>query len=305
MLYAKHAKVYIAARSETKAKTAIGEIKASAPSSKGSLVFLHLDLADLSGIKQSVDRFLSQETKLHVLFNNAGILAGPQGSTRTAQGHEAHIGVNNLGTFLFTKLLTPVLTVTAKVEPPGTVRVVWVSSSATEIFGLPSVAMPMDELETTFVDRPASEKYGFSKVGNWLHAVEYAKRHKADGVVSVAVNPGNLKSELFRDEGLVMTILIGLLGYPPVNGACTHLYAGLSPDITTENTASWGECGHYSAGLSQFPGFLLTVWTVVPFGRIFPIRKDLVDATKSVKDGGNGTAQKFWEWAEGHVRPYC
>ncbi|KAF6804136.1 putative short-chain dehydrogenase [Colletotrichum sojae] len=283
MLYAKHARVYIAARSEAKANKAIDEIRTSEPSSKGDLVFLHLDLADLSGIKAPVDRFLAQETKLHVLFNNAGILAGPQGPTRTAQGHEAHLGVNNLGTFLFTKLLTPVLAATAKVEPSGSVRVVWVSSSATEIFGLPSVAMPMDELESKFIDRPASEKYGFSKVGNWLHAVEYAKRHKADGVVSVAVNPGNLKSELFRDEGLVMTIMIGLVGYPPVNGACTQLYAGLSSDITAEKTASW----------------------VVPFGRIIPIRKDLIDATKTVKEGGNGTAQQFWEWSEGHVRPYC
>lgn len=82
-----------------------------------------MDLADLSTIKGSVQKFLEQEDKLHVLFNNAGVM-NPAPGSKTAQGYELQLGTNNIGTFLFTKLLTPTLAATAKAETPGTVRVV-------------------------------------------------------------------------------------------------------------------------------------------------------------------------------------
>lgn len=128
ILYAKNGKVYIAARSEEKAGKAIEDIKKAAPNSAGTLVFLRLDLANLTTIKASVAHFLANENKHHVLFNNAGVMNPEQGS-KTIQGNELQLGVNNISPFLFTKLLTPVLISTAKSEPIGTVRVVWVSSS--------------------------------------------------------------------------------------------------------------------------------------------------------------------------------
>lgn len=44
---------------------------------------------------------------------------------------------------------------------------------------------------------------------------------------------------------------------------------------------------------------------VVPWGRLYPIRKDLQDATKSKAEGGNDHARKFWEWSEEQIRDYC
>jgi hypothetical protein len=34
----------------------------------------------------------------------------------------------------------------------------------------------------------------------WALGVEYARRYKADGIVSVPINPGNLRTELARDQ---------------------------------------------------------------------------------------------------------
>jgi retinol dehydrogenase-12 len=34
------------------------------------------------------------------------------------------------------------------------------------------------------------------------------------------------------------------------------------------------------------------------------IRKDLLDASKTVAKGGTGLAQKFWEWNEEQIRAY-
>lgn len=76
ILYHANAEVWIAGRSREKADAAITDIKSSPTgTSKGSLHFLQLDLANLTTIRPAVDLFL-METKgrLHVLTNNAGVM---------------------------------------------------------------------------------------------------------------------------------------------------------------------------------------------------------------------------------------
>lgn len=242
MLYSKNAKIYMLARSEDKTKEAIADIKKTVPRSGGSMHYLRLDLADLSTIKGTVERFLALESKLHVLWNNAGVLSGNKEVAVTPQGHELHTGVNGLGTFALTQLLTPVLVATAKAEPSSTVRVVWVASSAAEIFAEERIGVRPETLGLEAqTPRGGFQRYWFSKIANWAHATEYAQRHKADGVVSVSLNPGNLYSDLYRDQGFFFRIIERLMMYPPVKGAYTELFAGLSPEVNIENSGCWGK----------------------------------------------------------------
>ena len=238
ILYSKNAKVYVAARSEDKSRNAIEAIKKAEPNSKGELVFLKLDLADLSKIKASAEEFLSKETQLHVLFNNAGIQSHIKGQ-KSPQGHELQLAVNNIGTFMFTKLLTPLLSTTAKKEPSGTVRVVWVSSAGAEL-GSPPGGIDLSNLDFHNEIAPLMQ-YSVTKAGNYLQSTEFAKRYKNDGIVSVALNPGNLQSDLYRDASWFFKLLTRFMLYPPVFGAYTELFAGLSPVITMEKTGTWGE----------------------------------------------------------------
>lgn len=182
ILYAHNAKVYIAARSEQKAKAAIEQIKTKNAGSRGALVYLHLDLNDLTTIKASAEAFLAQEKSLHVLWNNAGVMRPPQGS-KTKQGYELQIGTNNVAPFLFTKLLTPLLVETAKTSPSGSVRVVWVSSSAAKNFA-PEGGLDVANLDY-HVDKGVWPKYGISKAGNIYHGKEYARRFGKDGILSL------------------------------------------------------------------------------------------------------------------------
>ncbi|KAJ3579843.1 hypothetical protein NPX13_g715 [Xylaria arbuscula] len=282
MLYSKHAKVYIAARSKAKADVAIKDIKATVPESRGTLEFIKLDLADLSTIKASAQEFLSQESRLDVLFNNAGVMKPDPLHLKTAQGYESQLGVNNIGTFMFTKLLTPLLVKTAKAGGPGSVRVVWVGSSAGELPIVPKAGIPMDNLDY-HRDLWWMTKYGISKAGNYLQGSEYACRFKADGVISVTLNPGNLDSELWRNQPFIIAkMLRWFVLYDLINGAYTELFAGLSPEVTLEESGAW----------------------IVPFGRFMPPRKDLKDATKTKAEGGTGVAKEFWEWNENQIRPY-
>lgn len=238
ILYSKNAKVYIAARSLDKSNKAIEDIKKAHPNSKGALAFLKLDLNDLTTIKASADEFLAKEKRLDVLFNNAGVQNPLPEPSKTSQGYEYHLGLNVLGTFALTKLLTPILASTAKVQ--GTSRVVWVSSVGAQIGGEKSVGIDMSNLDY-HIEKPYMYRYSISKVGNWMHGVEFAKRYKDDGVISIPLNPGNLASDLYRNTAGLVKMITNLITYPPINGAYTLLYAGLSPDITVKNTGSWGK----------------------------------------------------------------
>ena len=182
ILYAHNAKVYIAARSEDKSRAAISRIQANVPQSNGQLIYLHLDLDDLTTIKASAEEFLNQGDRLDVLWHNAGVMAPPQGS-KTKQGYELQLGTNNVAPFLFTKFLRPLLAETAKKAPADSVRVVWVSSNGSEFF---SVKNGVDLSNMDYHDdKSGMTKYGNSKAGNIYHGSELARRAGADGIISV------------------------------------------------------------------------------------------------------------------------
>ncbi|KAI0115904.1 short-chain dehydrogenase [Nemania sp. FL0031] len=279
ILYSKNAAVYVAARNAEKGANAIASIKEAFPSSGGRLELLQLDLSDLTTIKASAEAFLAKEKRLDVLFNNAGVMFPPNGS-KTAQGYELQLGTNCLGPFLFTQLLTPTLIATAKTAPKGSVRVVWVSSSAADHLN-PRGGIDFDNLDYKR-DIFYAFKYGISKAGNYYHATEYARRHRDDGIVSVSLNPGNLKSELDRNCNFVEMLFRNATTYPPVNGAYTELFAALSDEVNLENSGAW----------------------IVPWGRIGNIRKDLLEGSRPEEEGGTGLARKFWKWSEEQTGRY-
>lgn len=43
---------------------------------------------------------------------------------------------------------------------------------------------------------------------------------------------------------------------------------------------------------------------VIPFGRLHPLRPDLVKATQTEAEGGTGGVGKFWDWCEDQVKDY-
>jgi retinol dehydrogenase-12 len=242
VLYHKGAKVYVACRTEEKALRTIEAIKRTAPKATGTLVSLQLELSDLNQVKAAAQHFLSQESKLHVLFNNAGVMVGPAKPIhKTKQGHELALGVNCVATFLFTELLTPTLVATAKQEPANTVRVVWLSSFGLQQFAPPERGIDMNNLDYN-VPKPHVDRYGISKCGDWLLGVEYGRRHKGDGIVSAPINPGNVRTQLARDQTIGLKIVAHAIVHPVIKGVYTQLFAAFSPDVTSEKvdwTKNW------------------------------------------------------------------
>jgi len=178
ILYHSGARVYMAARTESKAIAAIESItslvvpKNNEEAGVGELLFLPLDLADLTTIKSTVSLFLSKEKRLDILFNNAGVSSQPT-HLRSKQGHEMHMATNCLGPFLLTSLLTPLLLSTAASSSPASVRTIWTSSAIIDSIS-PTSGVSMEELSSPSND--VYRNYAASKAGNWLLASEMAKR---------------------------------------------------------------------------------------------------------------------------------
>lgn len=93
VLLAHGAKVYIAARNQAASQEAIRQLKQE---TGNEAIFLKLDLSDLKAIKASAKEFLSKETQLHILLNNAGVMV-PSIELVTADGYDLQFGTNVLG----------------------------------------------------------------------------------------------------------------------------------------------------------------------------------------------------------------
>ncbi|KAL3494134.1 hypothetical protein BJX62DRAFT_248221 [Aspergillus germanicus] len=296
ILYHAGGRVYITGRTEEKALQAVTAIRESVPESKstssaddqdqeeapGQIDSIILNLDDLASIKSSVEAFKAKETRIDVLFNNAGVSQPPLGSV-SKQGFELQLATNCLGPFLFTQLLLPLLKAAAASSStaPGSVRVIWLSSQVAELSSPPE-GLIMSELTTPPNDNVRN--YTNSKLGNMLLSSEFARRYgnQDQGIVSVALNPGAVNTNLLRNAKWMKFFSYPLL-YSPKLAAYTELYAGLSRDISLERNGCY----------------------VVPWGRVhLGLKKDLVKAIRTVEDGGAGRAKEFWEFCEEKVKEY-
>jgi NAD(P)-dependent dehydrogenase (short-subunit alcohol dehydrogenase family) len=98
-------KIYIACRDKKRGEDALTEIREKSESD--SIHLLQLDLASMESIRQFSIKFHELENQLHILINNAGVMACPKAMTK--DGFEMQIGTNHMGHFLLTNLLLDLL----------------------------------------------------------------------------------------------------------------------------------------------------------------------------------------------------
>ncbi|ETW78251.1 hypothetical protein HETIRDRAFT_325583 [Heterobasidion irregulare TC 32-1] len=235
-----NATVYLAARSRSRAEETILELKQSIGK---EAQFLLCDLASMESVRGAAQEFMSKETELHMLFNNGGVLSPPIDQL-TVEGIDLQWGVNVVGHALLTFLLLPALLSGAKSSPDGKARVVNTSSIAS--YG--------DIIHwDSFLPGEARDKMGSrrlymqSKHGNIVFARELGRRY-GDSIISTAVNPGNIRTTLYRHYPSLLERLALSTMYPPPTGALTQLWAGTSHETIDFNGkflipfARVGEC---------------------------------------------------------------
>jgi NAD(P)-dependent dehydrogenase (short-subunit alcohol dehydrogenase family) len=227
----KGAEVLLAARNQDRLAAVTEDLRRVLPSA--ALVPLLLDLADLASVRRAAG-VAATHGPLHILVNNAGVMATPQ--RRTVDGFELQIGTNHLGHFALTGLLWPAL-VAAQDSAQGA-RVVTVSSQMARRAQSVDLADPR---RSTGRYRKWNA-YAQSKLANLLFAFEVERRAGAagTGVSSLAAHPGLAATALFRN-GLGMSgrfpvttmldAVTRLVAQSPAQGALPLLRAATDRDL--------------------------------------------------------------------------
>jgi NAD(P)-dependent dehydrogenase (short-subunit alcohol dehydrogenase family) len=226
----KGATVVIACRSVDKGRNAQRRIESEVPEAKVSVEAL--DLASQASIHDFARNYLGSGRPLHLLINNAGVMALPK-RTETADGFEMQFGTNVLGHFALTGLLLPAMVATARDSTAASVRVVTLASIAHQ-----QGHIVLNDLQQEKNYAPWGA-YRQSKLADLMIALELDRRLRDCGspVVSVAAHPGVANTNLFvRDAPgwqqrlrKIFGALIGMFLNTPAQGALPTLFAATSP----------------------------------------------------------------------------
>lgn len=174
------AKVYVTVRNLKKGQDALADIL-----EPGKLEIIVCDQNSLKSVEAAAKEFLSKESTLNILINNAGIMANPTRDL-TMDGHEAQFGINHLAHFLLFQRLKDTLLKSATPEFPS--RVVSVSSMG-------HLAAPVNfgdyrfDKEDTYGGWKA---YGQAKTANIYFANELDRRYGPKNLHAFSLHPGGI-----------------------------------------------------------------------------------------------------------------
>ncbi len=171
-----------------------------------------LDLSDLRSVRSFVESWVGP---LHVLINNAGIMAVPE-LERTPQNFELQFGTNYLGHFALAQGLHRFL------AAANGARVVSVSSS-----GHWFSPVMFDDFGFDFVPYTPIGAYGQSKSATALLSVGITQNWPDDGILSNALNPGAIATGLQKHTGGLRTPVERRK--TPEQGAATTVLLAASP----------------------------------------------------------------------------
>ncbi|KAM5371229.1 hypothetical protein ACJZ2D_008149 [Fusarium nematophilum] len=222
------AHVYLCARSQAKGQTAVSGIKELYPNTHINI--LEMDHLSLSSVVSAAELFLSKETALHGLVNNAGIMATPFEMTK--DGYEAQWQTNYLAHWVFTSHLLPLMLSTSKGLPPGAVRIVNLSSSGH--YSAPKVGVNF--ADTSLPDGNGMARYGQSKLGNILHA-KTLHRLYGPGSLSSTAGQGKIWTAIVH-PGLVDSQLGTRAEFPPLLSMAFSLYGAMGGRMDADK-GSW------------------------------------------------------------------
>jgi NAD(P)-dependent dehydrogenase (short-subunit alcohol dehydrogenase family) len=224
------AKVYITARTLEKGQKVASELNKANPDSPAVEV-IAIDLSNLQSVRDGTKDFLARSDKLHVLLNNAGVMACPE--SKTADGFEMQFGVNHIAHFLLFQLLKPLLLSSS--TPKLQSRVVSLSSSGHRLSDV-----HFDNYNLTGEYDPWMA-YGQSKTANILFANELDRRYGSQGLHGLSVHPGVImNTELSRHqldtsnemmESMLSDPRFASIEKSVEQGASTQVWAAMGSDL--------------------------------------------------------------------------
>lgn len=264
-------------RNESKVQECISMLSARYPDVK--YTYIHLDLSSLVGARETANSLRSNPDipYVDILINNAGLSSSITSPRLSPDGVELHFAINHLGPFLFTNLILPKLITASHGKATGSTRVINLSSEGHMYSGVrfSDINFAKTHSSLPVSEQPAIEKiralwpsaytdpkeayspiaaYGQSKTANVLFSIGLTNPlYRKFGILSVAVHPGAVGTELTRD--IDPALLKGMFekwngmgfGAPKTlsQGSATTLRCAVHPEIRAPELES---------GLGQYRG---------------------------------------------------
>lgn len=274
------ARIIVPARDVERARRAVAEVG-------GGMEVQSMDLTDPHSIDDFARDFVETGLPLHLLINNAGIMALPE-LKRDAQGNELQFSTNHLGHFRLALRLWPAL------KRAGGARVVSVSSA-----GHRFSPVVFNDINFERRDYEPFKAYGQSKTANILFAVGLDRRGKDEGIRAFALHPGGIAgTNLGTHVGVEMLKKTGFVdqnGRPVIDlardlksvpqGAATHVWCAVSPQLE-------GKGGVFCADSDIAP--------ILPDGNSFGLSEDRANRGTGVLAYAvdPGAAEELWRRSE-------
>jgi len=187
-------------------------------------VVIPLDLGSFASIKNFVSEFHEKNLPLHILINNAGVMATPERTTE--DGLEYQMGINHFGHFLLTYLLLD------DIKKSAPARIVNVSSMAHR-----NGKISFENIHLQNGEYGSWKAYGQSKLANILFTKALARKFEEEGVNVTAnsLHPGVIATDLFRDMAWAAPFIsfaanLNICKDIP-RGAATTIFVATSPDL--------------------------------------------------------------------------
>lgn len=208
----------------------------------GEIEIAAMDLGDVASVRKFGDEYAETGRPLHILINNAGVMATPFG--RVGNGWETQFGTNHLGHMALAMKLAPALQ-----EAEGA-RVVALSSTG-------HVRSDVIWDDPNYTTRPYDkwEAYGQAKSANALFALGVDLLGRDIGVRAFSVHPGGIFTPLQRhltDEEMAAlgwknpdgTIpdMVKAMFKTPEQGASTTVWAATSPQLNGKGGVYCEDC---------------------------------------------------------------
>ncbi|KAJ5259616.1 hypothetical protein N7478_012597 [Penicillium angulare] len=271
------AHLIIAGRNPSKVEECLKALRAEFPGveCRG----LEIDLSTQQSVRSAAERVMTWEDipAVDIVVNNAGVM-GIQERTLSQDGIEMHFATNHIGHWLFTCLIMPKLIKSAESRSEGIARVVNVTSASPTVSGMRWSDLNFDATNRTLPEdeQPQYEwfkawgyndlenqsynpldGYNRSKVANLLSAICMNQRlFEKHGVLSIAVHPGLIETELGRNfpsstlEAIQVLKRQGFFNYKTLGaGASTSVVAALDPALAKGVGSSRGGCMNWGSYL--------------------------------------------------------
>ncbi|KAH0841143.1 hypothetical protein AYO21_11436 [Fonsecaea monophora] len=287
----------LAGRSTAKLQECIDDLKAAYPDVEYRS--LQVDLSSQKSVRKAAAEVLAwtDVPAIDIVINNAGIMNIPE-RTMTEDGVELTMATNHVGHFLLTNLIMPKILAAASGKK-GAVRIVNLASMGVYVAAVPLSDMgyerPVRELPDA--ERPnlaimqahnlvvddtmayiPTAAYGASKTAAVLFSVGLNQRlFEKHGVLSVAVNPGEIQTELIRytdpvvrDTMLAAAAERGLVWKTHQQGCATTLVAALDDKLGLPSEDDGAGAFLGNCQIIKAPGYA--------------VKKDI--------------AERLWKWSE-------